>query len=242
MRVVRFRYGGRFAHFLRAEANANGLTYPVPPRTVLLGLTGAALGLDKDEPQSLLADAEFAVAVRRPGRRFWHKTNVRKDPPAPLGWTVKATAKADKQTAPEKNFRFPMEYLYNPEFAVWAALPGKMHDEFAGRLRDRRWHYTPCLGLSELLAELEHEADIDAERLPEAAHDVVSVLPQDAGEVDADAAFGDQLTVQSLRMPRSATAGRVFTQRAYWLEHQSRPLPVTTAAAWGCDTDKVVFL
>ena len=37
MRVVCFRCFGKYGHFLRAEANANGITYPFPPRTVLLG-------------------------------------------------------------------------------------------------------------------------------------------------------------------------------------------------------------
>ena len=45
MRVVRFRYQGRVGHFLRAEMNASALSYPVPPRTALLGLVGNILGL-----------------------------------------------------------------------------------------------------------------------------------------------------------------------------------------------------
>ena len=55
------------------------MTYPVPPRTVLLGLVGAVLGLEKDTPQQLLADARLAVGGELP-KRFWHKTNVRKIP------------------------------------------------------------------------------------------------------------------------------------------------------------------
>ena len=82
MNIVSFDYTAKFGHFLRAEANCNGLTYPVPPRTVLLGLLGAILGLDKDAPQEVLVDAHLAVGKRVP-QRMWHKTNVRKDPPAP---------------------------------------------------------------------------------------------------------------------------------------------------------------
>src|SRR5437879_12366341 len=89
MRVVCFRCFGKYGHFLRAEANANGITYPFPPRTVLLGLVGAVLGLEKDEPQVRLAEAKIAVGGTPP-QRFWHKTNVRKDPPAPLPYVVKA--------------------------------------------------------------------------------------------------------------------------------------------------------
>src|SRR5207302_1999151 len=48
MKVVCFEYRAKYGHFLRAEANANGVTYPVPPRTALLGLIAAVLGLPKD--------------------------------------------------------------------------------------------------------------------------------------------------------------------------------------------------
>src|SRR5262247_1082213 len=104
MDVVCFRYFGKVGHFLRAEANANGVTYPVPPRTALLGLVGAILGLAKDAPQQSLADARLAVGGELP-RRFWHKTNVRKDPPAPLPYRVRERDKGSSRE--ERNFRFP---------------------------------------------------------------------------------------------------------------------------------------
>src|ERR1700687_4904773 len=101
MNVVCFRYSGKVGHFLRAEANANGITYPVPPRTVLLGLIGAVLGLSKDEPQVKLVGAKLAVSGELP-KRFWHKTNVRKDPPGPLGYLVRKTEKGS--SSEQRNF------------------------------------------------------------------------------------------------------------------------------------------
>ncbi len=83
MNVVCFEYKAKYGHFLRAEANANGVTYPMPPRTALLGLIAAVIGLPKDALAHQLAEALIAVAGPIP-RRFWHRTIVRKDPPAPL--------------------------------------------------------------------------------------------------------------------------------------------------------------
>src|SRR5205823_2918884 len=143
------------------EANANGVTYPVPPRTALLGLVGAVLGLEKDTPQELLKDAHLAVAGPVP-KRFWHKTNVRKDPPAPLPYRVKVT---DKGTSSEqRNFRFPQEWLWQPSFRVWAVLPQPQHADLVVRLRDRRWHFGPCMGLSEMMAELSEVTEGFAEQ------------------------------------------------------------------------------
>jgi CRISPR-associated protein Cas5h len=239
MNVVAFTWSAKVGHFLRAEANANGVTYPVPPRTALLGLVGAVLGLGKDSSQQLLAEARLAVGGELP-RRFWHKTNVRKDPPAPLPFRVKATDKGtDKE---QRNFRFPQEWLWRPRFRVWAALPEPHHADLAGRLRDRRWHFGPCMGLAEMLADLSEVSEYDVERLPPGVHQVQTVAPQDGIRVDTAQACANGLTLHTLRMPVSATTDRVFTHRAYWVEVGGKPFPAETAAAWQCGPDVVVFL
>lgn len=241
MDVVAFTYSARFGHFLRAEANANGVTYPVPPRTALLGVIGAILGLEKDTPQTVLSEAKVAVSGELP-RRFWHKTNVRKDPPAPLPFQVKAK---DKGTAKEqRNFRFPQEWLWKPRYRVWAALPDGNHANFVARLRDRRWHFGPCMGLSEMLADLTDIVEGTASALPPGRHAVQTVAPfEDVKVVTASAQVeGEAVTLQALRMPVSATADRVFSHRAYWAEIHGRPFPAETSRAWKCGPDVLVFL
>ncbi len=239
MNFVAFTYAAKFGHFLRAEANANGVTYPIPPRTVLLGLIGAVLGLEKDKPQQLLAEARVAVGGELP-KRFWHKTNVRKDPPAPLSYSVKAKDKGS--SSEQRNFRFPQEWLWKPRYRFWAALPQSHQADFAVRLREQRWHFGPCMGLSEMLADLSDIVEGSAELLPKGVQRVQTVAPQDAVHVDTASACSDQLTLQSLRMSVSVTPDRVFTQRAYWVEIKGRPFPVETENAWECGSDVVVFL
>jgi CRISPR-associated protein Cas5h len=237
MNVVAFTYSARFGHFLRAEANANGITYPVPPRTALLGLVGAVLGLAKDAPQQVLAGSRLAVGGELP-KQFWHKTNVRKDPPASLPFRVKARDRGS--SSEQRNFRFPQEWLWQPKFRVWAALPEPYHADFAARLRESRWHFGPCMGLSEMLADLTDVAEDIATPLEAGVHEVHTVAPQEV--VDPAVAPGGQVTLQALRMPVSATVDRVFSHRAYWVEHHGRPFAVKTAEAWKCGTNNVVFL
>lgn len=239
MNVVAFTYSAKFGHFLRAEANANGVTYPVPPRTALLGLVGAILGLEKDTPQQLLAEAHLAIGGELP-KRFWHKTNVRKDPPAPLSFRVKAKDKGS--SSEQRNFRFPQEWLWRPRFRVWAALPEPHHLNLAARLQDRRWHFSPCMGLSEMLADLCDVTPGEAEQLPPGVHPIHTVAPQQSVEIDTEKACEEQLTLQALRMPVSSTADRVFTHRAYWLEVRGRPFPARTDLAWKCGSEVVIFL
>ena len=239
MKVVVFSYSGRFAHFLRAEATANALTYPVPPRTVLLGLAGAILGMRKDSVQNVLPEAKFAIGGALP-ERFWHKANMRKNLPAQLPYSVK---KSDKGTSKaEKNTRIPQEWLWKPNFRVWASFPNSHHDEFADRIRERRWHFNLCLGLSEMLANVEWEADVEAKQLSKGNHEVSTAVDLSAASVDAKRANSNGLGVHRIRMPRDVSADRVFTHANYVLERDGLPVPVETENAWQAGTEKVMFL
>lgn len=239
VKVVVFEYRGRFAHFLRAEANANALSYPVPPRTVLLGIVGAVLGMAKDEPQAAIGNANLAVSGRVP-RRFWHKANLRKALPTSLGYSVKRTEKGTSKD--EKNTQIPQEWLWRPSFRVFASLPDTFHDDFAARIRDRQWHFCPSLGLSEMIADLNWIADHYATALPLDKHPVASVVPFNRCKIDTSAACEQGLAIQSLRMPRTVTNDRVFSHAAYRLERDGRPIPATTDAAWQIGDDVVMFL
>ena len=74
MKLVSFRLTGRYGHFLRAEGGVSAISYPVPPRTSILGLLGAILGLDKDQPQTVLEPACIALHGRIP-QTHWQALN-----------------------------------------------------------------------------------------------------------------------------------------------------------------------
>lgn len=241
MNIIRFHIQGRFGHFLRAEANASAPTYPVPPRTALLGLIGAVLGLPKDAPQSQLEPAQLALSGQVP-RTHWHKAKLRKDPPEALPRLVKRTQKLDKQTKPEKATLIAQEWLMNPAFQVWAALDEPYHSELESRLRERRWHFQPSLGLSELMADLTWEETSEAKNLPEGLHHVSTVFSRESGDLDMDTIFKEQLVLHALRMPRAVTPDRVFTHAAYYLERDARSVPLYTANAFKAGDAVIMFL
>jgi CRISPR-associated protein Cas5h len=241
MKIIRFRIQGRFGHFLRAEANASAPSYPVPPRTALLGLLGAVLGLPKDAPQSQLEPARIALSGSVP-LTHWHKAKLRKDPPEALPRFVKRSQKLEKQTKPEKATLIAQEWLMTPTFQVWTALPEPYHTELESRLQDRRWHFQPSLGISELMADLIWEDTTEAENLPEGIHHVSTVFPREAGDLDMHTIFEENLVLHALRMPRAVTADRVFTHASYYLERNARPVPLHTGSAFRAGDAVIVFL
>lgn len=241
MKIVRFRLSGRFGHFLKAEANASAPSYPVPPRTALLGLLGAVLGLEKDEPQVLLGNAKIAVSGPLT-QTHWHTAKLRKDPPTALSRAIKRGQGEAKTTKPEKATLIAQEWLFNPNFLVWANLQNSHHETLVERLQRRLWYFQPCLGISEHLAELSFEDSIEVTSLPLGSHDVVSVFPQSAGELNTDEIFKRSLAIHFLRMPREVSKDRVFSHENYYMERNATPVPVNTDQAYQVGDKNIIFL
>lgn len=237
MDTLSFRWRGRFGHFLRAEANRNALTYPVPPRTAVLGLLAALLGLEKDALATELADTQVAIGGPVP-LRFWHRVKLRKDPPAALPYRVSKGQKGSDTD--EKAALINQEWLLAPDFLITCALPEQPERfaELCARLGERRWYFSPCLGLSELLAEVVPVERASAVRLAPGEYLIDSL----ASAEQVRLLPGDGLGVQLLRMPYSVDADRVFTHRAIYLEHRGRPFPVRTDAAWRVGERVLCFL
>lgn len=244
--IVVFRYRAKYGHFLRAEASVSALTYPVPPRTALLGMIGAVLGLDKDTPQTELKDSQIAVGGPIP-RRHWHRVKLRKDPPAPLSMKVKKGAKGT--SAPEKATLIKQEWLFEPDYEVTVSLPGEHHREFADRLRERRWHYSPCMGLSEMIADLRFVSEGTASPLPAGSEVACRGVVRRSGATvhgRRTVEAGEPLAILPQRMPREVTPERVFTHEDYLIERSGLPIPLTADNAWQVEADgerwAVVFL
>ena len=239
MEVIRFRWHAKYGHFLRAEANINALSYPVPPRTAVLGLVGALLGLDKDELAQELDSVQIAVAGRAP-QRFWHRVKLRKDPPAALPLRVRRTqSMRDGSTAEEKAALIRQEWLLAPDFQIdlaWPQQPARL-SELTERLQQRRWHFTPCMGLSELLAEVDFMERYTATPLAAGRYLITGICPAHTVKLLA----GEGLGVHLLPLPYRVSPDRVFSHQAYYIERQGQPLPVETAAAWQVGEQVVVF-
>ncbi len=249
--AVVFKYAGRFGHFLRAEASVSALSYPVPPRTALLGMVGAVLGLEKDAPQVVLGDAMIAVSGRIP-ETHWHRVKLRKDPPAggPLPRRVKAGAKGS--STDERATLIKQEWLFNPSYTVTACLPDSHHEQFVSRLRERRWRYSPCMGLSEMTARLHFVDQGTAFALP-AGSEVMcsSVARRDGAALNGRRTLeasgnGEPLAILPLRMPREVTGDRQFTHADYMVERSGLPIPLRADGAYQVETssgtEAVIFL
>lgn len=225
IKLICFVLKGRFGHFLRAETGVSALSYPIPPRTCIIGLLGAVLGLHKDKPQEVLEPAYIALAGKCPVTH-WHKVKLRKDPPEVLPRTVNKNQKIDKNTKDEEATLINQEWLFNPEYKIWVGLPEPYHTQLERRLKERRWYFQPCMGLSEMLADLEYIESVEAKELPNGQYDVCSIIKYDGINLDVSQVYNEKISVQMLKMPRQVDNQRVFSHASYIMESKSNPIPV----------------
>ncbi len=228
-KCIIIEYKGKFAHFLKAEANASAPSYPFPTRTVLLGLVGAVLGLTKDSPQIFLKNANFAVSGKAEAVH-WHTANFRKDPPALLSKIIK---KSDKGTSKsQRNTIIAQEWLFKPSFTVFVQLPEEYHKKFDYRIRNREWHFAPCLGLSEMMADLKFIDAVKTEQLKEGVYNIETLVRKTEVEFDMETALERNFVIKSIRMPRDVTDKRKFFHEAYLYEANGKALYLKTAYAY----------
>jgi hypothetical protein len=99
------------------------------------------------------------------------------------------------------------------------------------------------MGLSEMIASVDHVSDETLISLDAGLHRVRSVVRLDAdSRIAVDAVLGEGLRVLSLSLPRTVTHDRRFTHASYFVSPNDAPLPVHTSAAWESSTGAVMFL
>ncbi len=76
--VISFDVEGKMAHFRKYYANNTALSFSIPPRTTLMGMIAAILGLSRDSYYEDLAPElwELGVAVCTPIKKTFHRLNL----------------------------------------------------------------------------------------------------------------------------------------------------------------------
>ncbi len=225
---VIFKYTGKYGHFLRAEANASAPSYPFPPRTALLGLLGAVMGFEKDTCQVKLEDANIAVSGGS-ALTHWHTANLRKDPPGMLPFQV--TKNALGSSKHQRNTQIIQEWLIRPDYTVFAQIPEPFYSDLCRRIKTRQWHFSPCLGLSEMAADLTFVNTSAVEPLPMGKYHVKTLIRRDQVSLNIEDLLEKNMAAKSIRMPRALTSDRQFSHATYLYPVGGNTLSIETEHA-----------
>lgn len=154
MKVLAFDVWGEYAHYRKYYTTTSPLTFSLPPRTAVCGLIAAIAGLDKSEYLKHFTKdkADIAVKILAPIKKVRLSENLIDTKSAHMMSRIKNRTQIRFELLKDAKFRI---YLGHKETELYQIL--------RTYLSEHKCVYTPCLGLSELIANFEFIGELNCE-------------------------------------------------------------------------------
>ena len=181
MNAFQLRLSGNWAHFKKPETNNNPLTHDLIPKTALIGLIGAVLGIERQDMKALFPvlseDFKYGVELLKPLRKeSW-------------GFTSRKAIQPTASGSPKY-----FEFLKNPDFKVTLALHNDRSQshfkQFLQSVKEETSVYTPVLGWHNCPAEVYFTSEGELSELKEGMFKTQGFVTSDRHTLeDADTHF-----------------------------------------------------
>jgi len=204
--VCIFRVRGSFAHWRKWFTTVSSLTYSFPPRTAIVGMVGAILGIQREKVAEIFKVSDTRIAVRpmRPIQKDSLPQNWRQTPPS----IREGRFALDKM---HESFQSNLEVIRRPNYCIifWHRNE-QMMQELTERLKSKRWFYPPYLGIMGFLADVEWEAEDTAEEYESDQEIIYSVLPLTEAMAQRIDLSGSEAYIREERIPYEVFRDRSF--------------------------------
>ncbi len=155
--ILIFDISSEYGHFRKYNTTTSPLTYSIPTRTAVAGIIGAILGMERE-----ISDGVFPVGVI-PVQEFFSKQNadiaiqiinpVKKENIA-INLINTKTSFYDLTKAGRTQIRF--ELLKDVKYRIYLSLNDMgIFNQLTNRLRQRKHHFSPYLGLAQFTATVD---------------------------------------------------------------------------------------
>lgn len=231
--VLVFDVWSEYAHFRKFFTTTSPLTFSLPPRTALCGLMGAVLGFPKETylNQFPRKKATFAVRLLNPVKKVVFSENL-------IDTNAIKSMNVIKQ-----HTRIKFEFLKDPKFRIYFShTDPEVYSAAWEMLSHHRCVYTPCMGLSEHIANFSYVGEYPVTRI------------ENTGEVSIDSAIpkdqvlsvrfepGKEYMTETL--PNEMAADRtVHEYQQFMFERNCKPIAASVNHYYelGCD-DRILFM
>lgn len=206
MNFLIFDVWGDYAHFKKYYTTSSPLTFSIPPRTALVGLISAIIGLRTDEYFEIMTKktAQIAVRIINPIKKVRISLNLinTKD-----NYWIPV-----KKGLHEPRTQVYFEFLKDPKFRIYFSHHSDIHNQLKKFLKDHKSVYTPYLGISELICDYQYVDEVEVkEKLSSREFlDIHTVVPIDeAAELDL---LQPGKKYSKERIPTEILKGRIVTE------------------------------
>ena len=149
-KILVFDVWGEYAHFRKYYTTTSPLSFSIPPRTAISGLIGAILGLPKDEYLKYFSKQQAQIAVRilnpiKKVRLAENLINTKDDYFIPI-----------KKGAHSPRTQIRFEFVKDAKYRIYLYhTDPNIFNKAKSMLLHHKCVYTPCLGITEHIANFE---------------------------------------------------------------------------------------
>ena len=210
-KVLVFDVWGDYAHFRRFYTTTSPLSFPIPPRTALCGLIGAMIGLEKEDNDYLkyfsIESAHIALRLLNPIKK-----------------TVIAENLIDTKTAHglgmnliRNRTQIRFEFLKDQKYRIYfhCSPQGEtIYQKLKYNLSHHKTKYTPCLGLSENIANFKFEGEFEINNFSPSNYyiPINTIIPLQKTASDNGISFESEGEYFSIRIPVELSTERIVTK------------------------------
>lgn len=145
-KLIAFDIWGDYAYYRRGYTSTSTITYPFPSRTSIAGLISGIIGLQKDSYHDIFSQDNSKIGLRilNPIKKMNINLNYINTKEGFLLSDIKSNPRVQVQA----------EFLKDVKYRIYVSLDdNKLMEELYYNLSEHKSIYTPCLGISECLAD-----------------------------------------------------------------------------------------
>jgi len=191
MSIIAFRLTGDYAHFSHPATVYSSLTYPIPPKTAIMGFLGALIG---EENHYKLRDIFYSVKVNQEiVKRSFVFNGIQK------ALSSNMHLKEGYQDASKKK-QFYRELICSPSYTLFIDLTNLNEvykEEITSALKEHKTKFTPYLGINFCIADFEWIEIEHLEKIEDEVSEVNTFTLKDDFEFEIDN-YGVQLTTANM--------------------------------------------
>ncbi len=241
--IICFKMWADYGHFSHPATIYSSLTYPIPPKTTVMGMLGAIIGLDKmdivnpsaQNNYNLLNKMQYSVIIKQlKGKKNFTFNGVKNALPSIKPKLYVQKIKQRKQ--------FYRELLINPSYEIYldfSRLDSEIVFKIIKNLQTKKSIYPLYMGINFCLANFEYVGDFSA-KLVNADNfvDIHSFVPLPANfKIEPNRTYSD------IRIATSIDNGRLFGNfKDLLVETTGKPIKVQVNQYYNINEKNLIFI
>ena len=233
MKLLAFDIWGDYGYFRRGYTSTSTITFPFPSRTTVSGLIAGILGLEKDSYHDIFNEDNSKIGLRilNPIKKININLNYIN--------TKEGFSLSDIKSDPRVQVQ--AEFLKDVKYRIYVSLEdNELMEELFSNLSEHKSVYTPCLGISECIAnfKLAYDDIFELDVVNDDNVDINSVILKTTGDliIEPDRKYG------IVKSPGFMNSERVVSKfLEYYYEENGNTIKLKNCDFYSVGDEKIVL-